>query len=212
MKIKIITECSWLFMIVHDCSWLFRAIIMPSPIRCWECSWLHSQQFIPTQHDMLPQHHVYRNELNCECYNITLARRSIAPWWWSKKIEICWSDFKCFYVEFIYKCNCWLITEVKLINKIIIFILKIYKIKKNFSHFYRIYTWRRVCCQFSGRLPSHRHIYTCLYLILFSTMLYILCPSGSYGSRLQEVRLKLHSWDTKRLRDSIFNLCLFFAH
>jgi len=31
------------------------------------------------QHDMLPQHHVYRNELNCECYNITLARRNIAP-------------------------------------------------------------------------------------------------------------------------------------
>jgi len=42
-------------------------------------SQLHSQQRIPTQHDMLPQHHVYRNELNCECYNITLARRNIAP-------------------------------------------------------------------------------------------------------------------------------------
>ena len=27
-----------------------------------QCSWLHSQQPIPT-HDMLPQHHVYRNEL-----------------------------------------------------------------------------------------------------------------------------------------------------
>ena len=27
----------------------------------------------------LPQHHVYINELNCECYNITLARRNIAP-------------------------------------------------------------------------------------------------------------------------------------
>jgi hypothetical protein len=39
---------------------------------------LHSQQRIPTQHDMLPQHQVYRNELNCECYNITLARRNIA--------------------------------------------------------------------------------------------------------------------------------------
>jgi len=36
-------------------------------------------QHIPTQHDMLPQHHVFRNELNCECYNITLARRNIAP-------------------------------------------------------------------------------------------------------------------------------------
>jgi len=29
--------------------------------------------------DMLPQHRVYRIELNCECYNITLARRNIAP-------------------------------------------------------------------------------------------------------------------------------------
>jgi hypothetical protein len=28
--------------------------------------------------DMLQQHHVYRNELNCECYNIILARRNIA--------------------------------------------------------------------------------------------------------------------------------------
>jgi len=28
---------------------------------------------------MLPQHHIYRNELNCECYNITLAGRNIAP-------------------------------------------------------------------------------------------------------------------------------------
>ena len=42
-------------------------------------SQLHSQQRIPTQHDMVPQHHVYRNELNCESYNITLARRHIAP-------------------------------------------------------------------------------------------------------------------------------------
>ena len=29
--------------------------------------------------NMLPQHHVYRNELNCECSNTTLARRNIAP-------------------------------------------------------------------------------------------------------------------------------------
>ena len=28
--------------------------------------------------DMLPQLHVYINELNRECYNITLARRNIA--------------------------------------------------------------------------------------------------------------------------------------
>jgi len=40
-------------------------------------SQLHSQQRIPTQHDMLPQHHVYRNELNCECYNF--SKENIAP-------------------------------------------------------------------------------------------------------------------------------------
>ena len=40
---------------------------------------LHSQQRIPTQHDMLPHHNVYRNELNCKCYNITLTRNNKAP-------------------------------------------------------------------------------------------------------------------------------------
>jgi len=29
--------------------------------------------------DMLPRHPLYKNELNYECYNITLARKSIAP-------------------------------------------------------------------------------------------------------------------------------------
>ena len=29
--------------------------------------------------DTLPQHHVYRNELVCEFYNITLARRNLDP-------------------------------------------------------------------------------------------------------------------------------------
>ena len=42
-------------------------------------SQLHSQEHISTQHDMLPQHPVYKNELNCECYNITLAWKNIAP-------------------------------------------------------------------------------------------------------------------------------------
>jgi len=36
-------------------------------------SQLHSIQQIPTQHDMLPQHFVYKNELNRE-YVITLRR------------------------------------------------------------------------------------------------------------------------------------------
>jgi len=38
-------------------------------------SQLHSQQRTLAQHDMLPQHPVYRNELNCECFNVTLARK-----------------------------------------------------------------------------------------------------------------------------------------
>ena len=42
-------------------------------------SQLHSLQQIPTQHDMLPQHLVYKNELNRE-YVITLARNDETPW------------------------------------------------------------------------------------------------------------------------------------
>ena len=39
---------------------------------------LHSQQHILTQHEMLPQRPVYRNELNYERFNITLARKNAA--------------------------------------------------------------------------------------------------------------------------------------
>jgi len=38
-------------------------------------SQLHSQQRTLAKHDMLPQHPVYRNELNCEGFNVTLARK-----------------------------------------------------------------------------------------------------------------------------------------
>jgi len=41
-------------------------------------SQLLSPQQIPAQHDMLPQHIVYKNELNCE-YVITLARTTKLP-------------------------------------------------------------------------------------------------------------------------------------
>jgi len=41
-------------------------------------SQLHPLQQIPTQHDMLPQHLVYKNELNRE-YAITLARNDETP-------------------------------------------------------------------------------------------------------------------------------------
>jgi len=60
---------------------------------CRECSWvgvlrmlrirstptqLHSLQQVPAQHDMLPQHIVYKNELNGE-YVITLERNDETP-------------------------------------------------------------------------------------------------------------------------------------
>jgi len=63
---------------------------------------------------MLPQHLVYKNELNCE-YVITLARNDETPWWWSVKIEICRSGFKGFKWK-LYRCICWLIVEVILRN------------------------------------------------------------------------------------------------
>jgi len=52
-------------------------------------------QHIPTQHDMLPQHLNCKYELNCEYYNIILARNK-APWWWSDKIETCRSVLRGF--------------------------------------------------------------------------------------------------------------------
>jgi len=52
-------------------------------------------QHVPTQHDTLPQHLVWKYEFNCESCNMTLARNK-APWWWSDKIETCRSVLKCF--------------------------------------------------------------------------------------------------------------------
>ena len=46
--------------------------IRPSP------SQIHSLQHIPTQHDTLPQHLVYKNEPNRE-YVISLARNDETP-------------------------------------------------------------------------------------------------------------------------------------
>jgi len=77
-------------------------------------SQLHSLQQIPTQHDMLPQHLVYKNELNRE-YVVTLARNDEIPWWWSEKIETCRSGFKCFKWR-LHRCIFWLIFEVILRN------------------------------------------------------------------------------------------------
>jgi hypothetical protein len=36
--------------------------------------------------------------------NMILARNRLAPWGWSKKIETCWSNFKCFNVKKFYVC------------------------------------------------------------------------------------------------------------
>ena len=50
----------------------FRKYVLRTP------SQLHSLQQIPTQHDMLPQHLVYKNELNRE-YVIILAMNDETP-------------------------------------------------------------------------------------------------------------------------------------
>ena len=70
----------------------------------------YSLQQTPTQHDMLPQHLICKNEPNRE-YVITLARNDKTPWWWSEKIETCRGGFKCFKLK-LYRCICWLIVEV----------------------------------------------------------------------------------------------------
>ena len=77
-------------------------------------SQLHSLQQIPTQHYMLSQHLVYKNELKRE-YVITLARKDETHWWLSEQIETCRSGFKCFKWK-LFRCICWLIVKVILRN------------------------------------------------------------------------------------------------
>ena len=86
------------------------------PARCVYDAHLanYTLQQIPTQRVMLPQHLVYKNELNRE-YVITLARNDETPWWWSEKIETCRSGFNWFKWN-LYRCICWLIVEVILRN------------------------------------------------------------------------------------------------
>jgi len=61
----------------EDSSQLVRLMLLRSIRRT--TSQLHSLQQIPTtQHDMLPQHRVYKNELNRE-YVITLERNDENP-------------------------------------------------------------------------------------------------------------------------------------
>jgi len=72
-------------------------------ICCRECSWLGVRrttqlQQVPTQYDMLPQHLVYKNELNRE-YVITLARNDETPdddLKRSKHVGVVLSVLKCF--------------------------------------------------------------------------------------------------------------------
>jgi len=84
-------------------------------------SQLHSLQQIPTQHDMLPQHLVYKSEVNRE-YVITLARKDETPWWWSEKIETYRSGFKRFNWK-LYRYICWLIVEVIQLFSSLFFVL-----------------------------------------------------------------------------------------
>jgi len=60
---------------IHDfvrfCKRVVRLILLRTILRT--PSQLHSLQQIPSQHDMVPEHLVYKNELNHE-YVVTLAR------------------------------------------------------------------------------------------------------------------------------------------
>jgi len=58
-------------------------------------SQLHSLQQIPTQHDMMPQQHVYKNELNRE-YVITLTKLPDDDLKRSKHVGVVLSVLKCF--------------------------------------------------------------------------------------------------------------------
>jgi len=117
-----VTQCllSYINMFTQSWWYFFKKCDSPSlrSIRCTP-SQLHSQQCIPTQHDMLPQHHVYRNELNCECYNITSKLKHSSLMMIYKRLKhvgvilIVLSVF----MWNLSKCNCWLIIEVILQNK-----------------------------------------------------------------------------------------------
>ena len=64
---------------MRDWLWVLQPITSPSLRSTRRTpSQLHSLQQIPTQHDMMPQYSVYKNELNRE-YVITLARNDETP-------------------------------------------------------------------------------------------------------------------------------------
>ena len=73
-KYGVVAACHGVGIHCRGCSWLTVRPSLRSIRRT--VSQLHSQQCIPTQHDMLPQHHVYRNELKCECYNFSKEKHS----------------------------------------------------------------------------------------------------------------------------------------
>ena len=62
---------------------------------------------------MLPQHLVYKNELNRE-YVINIARKDETPWWRCEKIETCRSGFMCLKCFKWKLCRyiCWLVVEL----------------------------------------------------------------------------------------------------
>ena len=71
-------------------------------------SQLHSQQHISTQHDMLPQHPVYKNELDNECYNFSKEKhRSLMmdDLKRTKHVGVFLSVFNCFMWN-LYKLEC----------------------------------------------------------------------------------------------------------
>ena len=79
--IRSILYVLWTFKIcvhkVHRCTVHFVKSLQLLTNKCTKCCG-----------SMLPQHLVYKNELNHE-YVITLARNDETPWWWSERIETC---------------------------------------------------------------------------------------------------------------------------
>jgi len=57
-----------------DAQFFLLYLFIPVLYMSYDAHLATAPQYIPTQHDMLPQHLVCKYELNCEYRNITLAK------------------------------------------------------------------------------------------------------------------------------------------
>ena len=73
-------ESGWLGVhrMLQRAGWLGVRRMLPHYV-AYDAHRATAPQHIPTQHDMLLQHLVCKNELNCEYCNITLARNNKGP-------------------------------------------------------------------------------------------------------------------------------------